>query len=181
MIRAFIAIDLPEDVVEALERLQSDIPAGRIVPAENLHLTVAFLGEQPPQVLEELHGALELAELPGFDLGISGLGTMGGRSPRILHANVTRSHPLTRLHRKVRRLADDAGIGLPRERFRPHITLARFPRELPRGDRARLDRFLAANAGFRLDPFRATAWSLVRSTLDPSGARHEVLARYDLV
>ena len=45
--RAFLALDLPQETRDALIRVQADLPVGRPVPCENLHLTLAFLDEQP--------------------------------------------------------------------------------------------------------------------------------------
>jgi 2'-5' RNA ligase len=44
--RVFVAIDLPDEVRRELETLQNALPVGRPVPAENLHLTLSFLGDQ---------------------------------------------------------------------------------------------------------------------------------------
>jgi 2'-5' RNA ligase len=57
--RAFLALPLPDHATALLERLQQEIPVGRLVPPENLHLTLVFLGERSEAALEELHFALE--------------------------------------------------------------------------------------------------------------------------
>ena len=54
MIRAFVAIRPPEDIVDALEEVQADLAAGRPVAPENLHITLVFLGEHPAPQLEDL-------------------------------------------------------------------------------------------------------------------------------
>jgi hypothetical protein len=56
--RVFVAIDLPDHVRRELEALQSALPAGRPVPAENLHLTLSFLGDQQELAVEDAHEAL---------------------------------------------------------------------------------------------------------------------------
>lgn len=43
--RLFIAIELPDDLKAALGRLRVDVPGARWVQPEQLHLTLAFLGE----------------------------------------------------------------------------------------------------------------------------------------
>ena len=55
-LRLFLALRLPDDAVRALVRWQRDdlgAPTGvRIVPEENLHVTIAFLGSRPAGELE---------------------------------------------------------------------------------------------------------------------------------
>ena len=115
----FIAIDLPEEATAALARLQSVLPAGRLVAEENLHLTLAFLGEQEGSALEALHDELETIRVQPFALGFSGLGVFGGDRPRILFADVAPDPVLTDLHRRVTGALHRAGIAVQRARFHP--------------------------------------------------------------
>ncbi|MFV0513329.1 MAG: RNA 2',3'-cyclic phosphodiesterase [Jhaorihella sp.] len=178
--RAFLALDLPRGTKDALTRLRAELPVGRPVPAENLHLTLAFLGEQPEAVLSDLHDELESVRALRFDLGISGLGCFGSRSPKILFAAVSPDPGLGDLRRKIVGAARRAGIALARERFRPHVTLARFGKGLPAFEAARLGGLMQAHAGLTVPPQTVAGYSLVRSILRPQGALHEELARYRL-
>ena len=178
--RAFVALDLPDPLRDALERVQEGLPVGRAVPPENLHLTLAFLGEPTDAALDEMHRLLSGIEAPGFELSLSGLDTYGGRTPKVLVATA-RAHPaLSALHDRVRQAAHAAGLELPRERFRPHVTLARFGGVLPRAGMDRLHAFIAAHAWLGIDPEPVDSFSLYRSTLRPEGALHEALASYPL-
>jgi 2'-5' RNA ligase len=177
--RAFVALDLPMPAVAALERVQAALPAGRPVPSENLHLTLAFLGEVAEATLEEVHFALEALRLPGFEIVLAGLGMFGG-PPASVHAVAEPAPGLVRLHAAVRRAVEGAGLALPRERFRPHVTIARLSRAPGPDTRARLEAFVAADAGFVLPPFAVTGFGLWRSTLTSGGAIHEALAVYRL-
>jgi 2'-5' RNA ligase len=113
-------------------------------------------------------------------LRIIGLDLFGGRMPRILFAAVAPDPGLSRLRDQVRRAAERAEIDLPRERFRPHITLARFARQMPEHSAKRLGAFLQAQGDFSLPEVRIDHMALYRSTLTPDGARYEVLADYPL-
>lgn len=178
--RAFIAIDLPDDTAAALAELQQRLPAGRPVPRDNLHLTLAFLDDQPEAVLEDLHFELASLRALPFDLRLSGLGCFGGRVPKVLFAGLDPSAELTRLHGQVVNAVRSAGIARPRERFRPHVTLARFNRPPDRQQAGRLQDFLAAHDRLTLPPFPVNGFCLYRSTLHSEGAIHEELARYPL-
>lgn len=178
--RAFVAIDLPEPVRERIAVLQSALPVGQPVRAENFHLTLAFLGEQQEALIEEAHHGLQRVTAPGFDLKLAGLDTFGGEDPKILFVGAAKNEPLGRLRKQVRGAMHGAGIRLNRERFRPHVTLARFRRGMSLYDVERLRRFLSHHADFGLEPFAVTSFTLYRSTLRPDGAVHEALARYPL-
>ena len=58
MMRAFLALDLPAAVLDAIADLQAALPTGRLVAPEALHLTLAFLDEQPAPVLAEVDVAM---------------------------------------------------------------------------------------------------------------------------
>ncbi|MGB7262873.1 MAG: RNA 2',3'-cyclic phosphodiesterase [Albidovulum sp.] len=178
--RAFLALPLPDQVCATLEDLQLSLPFGKLVPSENLHLTLAFLDEQPVAQLEEVHAVLSLLKSPGFSLSLVGLGCFAGKGPVSLHAEAIHATELMELHRKVRAALRGAGLILPRSRFLPHVTLARFRRGMRSEDQARLAGFLAANAGFHAGPFDVLEFTLFSSTLDQGGARHEALATYPL-
>ena len=178
--RIFIAIELPEPSRDALTRLQQRIPFGRIAAPETLHLTLAFAGEIGPEALDALHEELSRIRAPAFDLALRGLGTFGKATPALLYAEVPLVRPLADLRRKVLQAMRRAGLDLPRERFRPHVTLARFSKHLPPADHAALARFLARNAAFEAPGFTARAFTLFQSTLRPSGPVHEALTSYPL-
>lgn len=178
--RAFVAIELPDDLRAALVQVQDAIPVGRAVPEGNLHLTLAFLDDQPGTALRALHETLSETRLPGAMLTIRGARLFGGRSPRLFAAEALRNPDLAELHRVVRVAIHLAGIALPRERFRPHVTLTRFHRREVETDRARIEEVATVFAGLALDPCRAEAVGLYRSTLTEEGAIYEELARYPL-
>jgi RNA 2',3'-cyclic 3'-phosphodiesterase len=181
VIRAFVGVPLPGAVADALEAAQAGIPAGRAVPFANFHVTIAFLGEQPRPVLEDVHDALDGVRVPRFSLRIEGLGVFGGPRPRVLFAEVAAEPGLSRLRRKVQRAVHEAGIGLPRERFHPHVTLARFGGDGLRGeDAAEMQAFVARRVGLRAGPFAVDRFILYRSHPGRAGPVYEALAAYPL-
>ncbi|WP_051371975.1 MULTISPECIES: RNA 2',3'-cyclic phosphodiesterase [Leisingera] len=177
--RAFVGLPLPDEALETLEHVQEGLTVGRHVPAENLHLTLAFLDDQPEPVLQALHQILAEISAPPLQLSFRGLDTLGGKLPRVLAAEVQKTPELGHLRDRVRSACRTAGIELSRERFRPHVTLARFPRHLEAGQVEKIARFLAAAAGFGLG-WEADSFALFQSTLAPEGARYDVLAEYRL-
>lgn len=181
MIRAFVGIALPEDAASALAAAQAGLPSGRAVPRENFHVTLAFLGERPEPVVEEAHHALAALAAPGFALRIEGLGMFGGARPRVLFATLAPEPGLAHLRRKVLRAVREAGIEIARERFRPHVTLARFGNGGLLGeDVVEMQAFVARRVGVTAGPFEVDRFTLYRSHLGRDGPIYEALADYPL-
>jgi 2'-5' RNA ligase len=178
--RAFLGLQLPEPVQDAMEDLQAEIPVGRSVAPENLHITLAFLDDQPTATLEALHEELCAVRAPAFALSVQGLDLMGGKSPKVLCANIAANAALNQLHSRIRTRVQAAGIALPRVRFRPHVTLLRFSRRLQPDALAKIGRALQAHGDFRIQDFPVESFNLYRSTLLPEGPRYDVLAHYPL-
>ncbi len=177
--RSFIAVDLPEELREALVALQREIPVGRIMDPETLHLTLAFLGDVPERVLAEIGEELEAIRAAPLRLRVSGLGTFGEPVPFVLWARVEPTSELERLQAAVRRAPERAGLRLQRERFRPHVTLARFRHPGP-GELKRLGQFLESHGAASFPEAEALSFGLYRSHLGEKRAVHEPLAVYPL-
>lgn len=178
--RSFLAIAVPEEAAAAIGRLQGQLRLGHPLPPENLHLTLAFLGDQSEPALEELHFCLERLSAPGFDVEFGPLGSFGHPAPSSVHAEVRLTPELATLHRAVRGALHSAGLQTERRRFRPHITIARLPHRMTGDETAALLRFLATFAAAPLPSFPARALTLFRSHLRPEGAIHEPLTDYPL-
>ena len=177
--RAFVALDIPEDVTDGLERLQSKLPPGRHVLPEDMHLTLAFFEHATPDQLGDLDLQLEMAAPPLFSLALHGVDIFGADPPRSLHT-LARGHGLPEYQRKISVMARAAGLNLPHRRFVPHITLARFARGMLPEDVARVGRFLAAHGDFTWPAFTPPAVALYQSTLTPDGPRYDLLERYEV-
>jgi 2'-5' RNA ligase len=178
--RSFVALGLPAGLRGSLADLAGDLEAGHPVPEENLHLTLAFLDDQPGNVLGDLHDLLGAIRAPVVPVAVEGLGCFGGRNPRTLHAEVRETPELAGLQRKVAGAARDCGIEIERRRFRPHVTLVRFGPRLAPGEAARLDGFLGIHAGSRFEAVEVDAFGLYASTLTKAGPVYDLLAEYPL-
>lgn len=171
MIRAFVAVPVEGEIAEDLAAQACRIPGGRKVPRENLHLTLAFLGDQPETALAELDTELSALRLTTFDVTLGGFDLFGPRDG-IVALTVAPSDALTALHTDVARAARRAGITLERRRFRPHVTIAR----LKGGGGPEVQRFLLREP--LLPKLPVTGFALYRSILRPDGPAYDVLAEY---
>jgi 2'-5' RNA ligase len=180
--RAFIALPLPDTIRDALEDVQARLKVGRRADPETFHITLAYLGDNvPDRDLEAAHEALESLAAGPLTLRIDGLETYGSGTPRVLVAAVQPDPGLMALQRKIRSLLHGAGLMLPRERFRPHVTLARFPPGPGAGVEVELAAFMGRNATFGSGNFTVREVILYRSTLTGDGAIHRAIAEYPLL
>jgi len=182
--RLFVAVNLPEEVRGRLAAAQERLRAARAqvswVRPDNMHLTLKFLGETAPDRLDSIRAALaEVARrsLP-FEAALGGVGSFGGRVPRVVWAGVTDG--ATRLAELAGRVDGAlAGIGFPRESrpFAPHLTLGRV--RAP--ERAVvLAAALRAEGQGAFGRFRPEAFCLMESRLDPQGSIYTVVDRFTL-
>lgn len=121
--RLFIAILLSDEMkktlVECMHDLKKQGVTGNYIPAQNLHLTLAFIGEYDnPRKVKEV---IDRIPLPEFRLSLSGFGRFGS----ILWAGVKGSQKLAAYARELRAALMAEGIPCDQEKFVPHITLIR--------------------------------------------------------
>lgn len=121
--RLFIAIQLSEGMREAISAIQISLYTqgvrGNYTPLENLHLTLAFIGEydDPDHVLEVIRSV----PFEPFELTLDGFGAFGD----LWWVGLERSEELQRFVRRLRHALAEADIPFDRKRFTPHITLLR--------------------------------------------------------
>lgn len=177
--RCFIAIPMPEEIVEAIDDIQTGLRGANWTTQDTLHLTLAFLGEQHRRSLEDLDSALITLDAPSFDVTLAGVDAFGGtKGARLVYAGVEESARLRTLQAKVEQAAREAEIPLEAKRFIPHVTLARWGRGAVSEEA--LGAWINANALFRAGPFPVESYTLFRSELTRSGALHTPLAEYAL-
>jgi len=125
--RLFVALPLPPGVVAALDRIQRGVPGARWVPAENMHLTLRFVGDVDGADFEDLVEALAEVAVPPFNLEIAGVGHFESRQlPTLLWAGIRPSGGLKRLQAKIERACQQAGLAPETRKYSPHVTLARL-------------------------------------------------------
>lgn len=179
--RAFLALPLPPSDAETLEAMGDRLGVGRPVPADNVHLTLAFLGEVPEADLAEAAQMLETLAPPRFAYRLSGVESFG--SPQAGHALALAADggaALRDLRDRIRSRLHGAGLAQERRRFRPHVTFARLPGRMSPEEDRRLATFLAREADIALDDVPADRFVLYESILTRDGAVYEPLAEFPL-
>lgn len=155
--RLFVSLDLPRTVSSPLVRLNPQIPGVRWLAAEQIHLTLAFLGNVDAESEEKLRVQLSGIHFNAFFLPLREIRAFPARGhPGVLWVGVGRGHPhLFQLHKRVTAAALGAGLEPDLRPWRPHLTLARCRNVSTQS----LHRFLREQADFdgglvRIDSFR---------------------------
>jgi 2'-5' RNA ligase len=179
-VRLFVAVYPPRGFVERAFGLLDGLglPEQRVVAAEQVHLTLHFVGEVVTARVDEVRESVErsAAGLEAFEVTPERLvslprpvGRRGGA--RLVAVQADRPPGLLEI---VRRLATRLATSPrrdPVDRYLPHLTLCRFRK---------------VTDGFDLDepivvpPFEVRDVRLMRSVLKPSGAEHRVEATFPL-
>ena len=183
-IRTFIALELPTTVRSQLEEWARKLlpfwPEGalRWVKADNLHLTLRFLGDTQYGSVPELVSGIDgiARQQTAFDVVLSQLGGFPSlRRGQAIWVGVGEGEDdqvLAPLQKEVERLARRLGWQRQRQAFRPHITLARVR---GRGQRGRFGEDRPPEVpGQR---FQMTGMTLFHSNLTPAGAEYHALHR----
>jgi len=178
-LRAFVAIELPEDLKEHIysrtRSLREVARSVKWVPAENLHITLKFLGSTEAKLLPAIEEALRTAAAGhgAFEMAFAGAGAFPGvQRPRVVWAGVEVPEGLAGLQRDVESALVPLGFEPEDRPFSPHLTLGRVKQPLRGGV---LGREIGALEGESFGSFRVEGVSLMKSTLSPAGARYERL------
>jgi len=182
-VRAFIAIEIPEDVVGAIvegrRELECALPKARWVRKENQHLTLRFLGEVPRDKLETMAARLaaELKDVPAVTVALGGAGFFPSPSrPRVawLGGDTVGIEPvLEGIDRAVSALHLE-----PRDKpWSLHLTQARRVKAWSAGAGRT---FLSWGQSLRLPQFKAREMVVFTSELRRGGAVYTVFERIRL-
>ena len=177
LLRAFIAIDLPFHLKEAIEKQTSRLRQTlgndliRWIPAQNMHLTLKFLGDIASTHVEFLKQLLtrEATQNSQFDLQIGGLGSYPNvRQPRVLWVGLHAPADLLSLQKGIEAGTTRLGYEKEERAFSPHLTIGRVrqnvnPAELPK-IRAAMDNIQLGNIGIA----RVDSVQLMKSELQPN-------------
>jgi RNA 2',3'-cyclic 3'-phosphodiesterase len=131
VIRAFIGISIPDaqrrHLAGFLDGCRAAAPELRWVSADNLHLTLRFLGQVENPRLEDLAESLRRLPVEPFALRLGGLGSFGSASAvRVIWIGVAAGgKELARLAAAVEERCAEAGFPPEERTYNPHLTLAR--------------------------------------------------------
>ncbi len=186
MKRLFVALRPPAEVRSALLAAMGGVPEARWQNDNQLHLTLAFIGEADRHAVAAAMEALASVRQPAFEARLGALGSFdAGRADRASTlwlavediVGTSGRKALIHLAASIRQALRGAAVSIDSRRFLPHITLARFPRA--GAPRDTLRRWLEDT---RIPPlaFAVSEFHLVESRMGNGGSHYAPLASYPL-
>jgi 2'-5' RNA ligase len=183
--RAFIAVDLSEEIRAKIEELQKELGtlglhnALKFVDPIQVHQTVKFLGEVPEDGVERVKSALaELSHEP-FAIQLRGVGFFPEasrervRTIRVIWVGIEKGAEKLRVLQEEVELKLHA-VGFPLERrFSAHVTLCRVKRPLKSEEIERIVKKIAELKDAAVGDMLVEELKLKKSTLTPKGPIYE--------
>ena len=192
MIRAFLAVELSEDLRRQITKVQQDLKQRLVgdgskdiriswVQPGSIHLTIKFLGELDEEIVDSLREALSNLMKAHYriQIPIEGLGVFPHlRQPRVLWVGPSElwergedAKRLSALHRAVEGCCQSFGFAPEDRSLSPHLTLARIKageRQLAQtlSQLGIMDRPLAVG------PLGVNSLVLMKSELRPTGSAY---------
>lgn len=189
IVRAFVAIELPEQIKAILSQLQSDLKKSKSasvkwVTPEGIHLTLKFLGNVDASEIPKLNEALSEAVrgVVSFNLELGNPGAFPNiLSPRVVWVGLAGELEWLRtLHNNVERVLIPLGFSAEERSFSPHLTLGRVRDDASSDERRRLGEKVSLLKAEGECYFKVDSLSLMRSTLTREGAIYSRLASFML-
>ncbi len=184
-LRLFVGVrvavgDALREVMEALGEVGRPV---RVTAAENVHVTLRFLGSRDEAEVEPIVAAMReaAAGVEAFDAALVGLGAFPGKKrPRVVWVGLREEGRLARLAESLHRWLDAAGLA-PKEEDRPwtaHVTVARVGASRRRRSvevPTALTRVLETYEQRRFGSIRVDRLSLMASELRATGPVYRVV------
>jgi 2'-5' RNA ligase len=180
-LRVFIAVEIPSSIRQAIHDQTESLRAAlgrdlvRWVPAENMHLTLKFIGDVSPASVDTLAQMLtaETETCAPFSLTVGGLGSFPTpRRARVIWIGIHAPAVLTSLQRGLESAAARFGYEEEARPFSPHLTLGRVRQPIGASDQQKVCVALEKAQVGALGTAEVTAVHLFKSDLKPSGAEY---------
>ncbi len=183
--RIFIALKVSPDesIIHMMSSLKDHFKTGgiRLVNIENIHITLAFLGNTDPVLIEKVKSILDTicSKYVPFDLSLKGTGVYKNiENPRILWIGIEPSEPLLLLNSHTVRELKEAGFDLEARSFNPHLTVGRIKYI---NDKQAVTRFLGNYENKFFQKVHVDEVILYESILLQSGPVYKPVARFSLI
>ena len=135
MVRAFVALELSEDIRDHLGRAQECLRTCgahlTFVRPEYIHITIKFLGEVDEKVLPKVISALKTVSFVPFTLNATAVTVDNPKRPHTVWCTIEDQGESKRLFRRIEDVLEPLGFARETRKFTPHATVARVRRPDP--------------------------------------------------
>jgi 2'-5' RNA ligase len=179
MIRSFIAFDIEDaTVIGNLSKVQ-DMLLGtgadlKLVKPENVHVTLRFLGDITPEMVDQIHSEMEQMQFAPFEIKIKGTGAFPNlRRISVVWAGIRQgANELRGIFDQLEPRLQTLGFKPDYRGFSPHLTIARV-----KTGRNKMDLAEQLNnlEDFEFGSIKAECLRLKKSVLTPQGPIYSVL------
>lgn len=182
--RTFIAIELPENIKQEIERLQTPLKKTRAfvswVRPSNIHVTLKFLGEVPEEKIDEVFDATERSVEGNkrFNMSLKNTGGFPNlRRPRVIWIGTgSGAEELFRLAERIEEEMEKIGFPREKRKFSPHFTMGRVKSAKNIEPLVRQ----VKSIDFETEEIPVVEVVVMRSQLHPDGAIYTPLKRVPL-
>jgi 2'-5' RNA ligase len=182
LIRSFMAFDLNSDeVLKRLKEAQSLLVGTEAdlkpVEPQNIHVTLRFLGNITPSMVEKVYEEMKKVQFVPFDVKVHGVGAFPDvRYPRVCWAGITEgADQLRSIFSQLEPRLRGLGFAADPKGFSPHLTIARVRSGR---NKAELAKWITENASFDFGVIKAECLKLKRSDLTPRGPIYSTLKEF---
>ena len=176
-LRAFIAVELPLEIRQNIQHATSNLRRDtgsliRWVEAENMHLTLKFLGDIPSANVEALTQMIhaQADSFNCFDIYLTGIGSFPSpKRPRVIYIGIHAPAALEAFQRQIESAAHRLGYTAEERAFAPHLTIGRVRQHVRADEQERLRRALEESTIDSLGTARVNSVHLYKSDLKPNG------------
>lgn len=182
--RCFIAIDMPEDIKvsisNVIEKAGQKVKGIRWVSAQNIHLTLKFLGDVKEELMHDIEKGLSAVCInhAPFTINIRGAGAFPNfKYPNVLWIGIDESEKLEGLYHDIEDSMNELGFEKEDRRFSPHLTIGRVKDR--KGVEPAIEELYTFKDTF-LGSIEVKEVLLMQSILKPAGAEYSVLAKFKL-
>ena len=179
MIRSFIAFDINnESVLRRFSEVQGTLlNTGadlKLVKPQNIHITMRFLGNISPSMVNSIHEEMKTLSFTSFDVEIKGLGAFPKlRYARVVWAGIRKgADELANIFNQLEPRLRGLGFRPDSKGFSPHLTIARVKTGR---NKAELVRCVQDLTDYEFGVVRADCLRLKKSVLTPRGPIYSTL------
>lgn len=181
-IRSFLAFDMQDDTIlnriataqKLLVQTGADL---KLVPPQNIHITLRFLGDISPSMAEKIFEVMKKIQFTPFTVQIQGLGVFPSLNyPRVVWAGMTKgADELEKIFSQMEPKIQELGFEPDPHGFSPHLTIARVRSG---ANKAQLGELISKKKEYDFGAVNAACLCLKRSELSFKGPSYSTLKEF---